>query len=262
MRTRTWSLCACTDTCCCSSAPHRWCRCSEKGSHRHSRSGGGEARKAGPLRTGSSAQVALTGSANESAEWGGQAHRRAEKGQNEQRPTSSSSRAVKFFLNLCLKWSPLVFLFFFSATSKHTFRKEKTQPDRKPRRTLSRKQEVSWLLPGSSVSLKAGRRAVGPGGGREDKGSSWRHKGSTHHPAEPPPSHTPGSCLFPGLPAVCSTFSDEWLHPRRDADQPPPELGRDHRGQGLASWWSLHHNPRHMIIPGRAHSTGTSCFEC
>lgn len=30
--------------------------------------------------------------------------------------------------------------------------------------------------PGSSVSLKAGRRAVGPGGGSEDRGSSWKHK--------------------------------------------------------------------------------------
>lgn len=191
LRTRTWSLCACTDTGCCSSAPHRWCRCSEKGSHRRSRSVGGAARKAGPLRTGSSAQGALTGSANKSAGWGGQTQQRAEKGQSWQRPTSSSNRAVKFFLNLCLKWSPLVFLFFFSATSKHTFRKEMTQPNRKPRRTPSRKPEVSRLLPGSSVSLKAGRRAVGPGGGREDKGSSWRHsEGSTHRPAEPPHPHT------------------------------------------------------------------------
>lgn len=70
LRTQTWSLCVCIGTCCCSSAPHRWCRCSEKGSHRHSRSVGGAARKAGPLRTGSWAQAALTGSANKSAEGG------------------------------------------------------------------------------------------------------------------------------------------------------------------------------------------------
>lgn len=69
---------------------------------------------------------------------------------------------------------------------------------------------------------------MGPGGGREDKGSSWRHKrGSTGQPAEPAshtPPYTPGSCLSPELPAVCSTFSGGWLHPELCADQPPPEL--------------------------------------
>lgn len=142
LRTRTWSLCACTDTCCCSSAPHRWCRCSEKGSHRHSRSVGGAARTAGPLRTGSSARVALTGSAERGGAGGSEPAAEQRKVRRSS-PTSSSNRAVKFFLNLCLKWSPLVFLFFFSATSKHTFRKE---PDRKLRRTPSRKQEVSYLV--------------------------------------------------------------------------------------------------------------------
>lgn len=38
---------------------------------------------------------------------------------------------------------------------------------------------------------------MGPGGGREDKGSSWRHnKGSTHHPAEPPHPHTHLEVVF------------------------------------------------------------------
>lgn len=46
-----------------------------------------------------------------------------------------------------------------------------------------REQRVYWfdfgvhrVSPGSSVSLKAGRRAVGPGGGREDRGSSWKQR--------------------------------------------------------------------------------------
>lgn len=41
------------------------------------------------------------------------------------------------------------------------------------------KQEAEKVIrrsPGSSVSLKAGRRAAGPGGGRDDRGSSWRQK--------------------------------------------------------------------------------------
>lgn len=44
----------------------------------------------------------------------------------------------------------------------------------KPSSARDVSKEISDASPGSSVSLKAGRRAVGPGGGREDSGSSWK----------------------------------------------------------------------------------------
>lgn len=39
--------------------------------------------------------------------------------------------------------------------------------------TCTYRQDVH-VVPGSSFSLKAGRRAAGPGGGREERGSSWK----------------------------------------------------------------------------------------
>lgn len=147
----TLSLCAYKDTCCYSSAPRRWCTYNVRGSHKRSRSDGAAGKTEAPQPTGSWAPASRTSSANQRAAWWWAALRRS--GHSAQRRaalTSSSSSVVKFFLKRCLKWSPLVFLFFFSRQRTLVT----TDTSASPAQSRKDVQSGTWLL-----GLTEGRQA-------------------------------------------------------------------------------------------------------
>lgn len=198
----TLSLCAYKDTCCYSSAPRRWCTYNVRGTHKRSRSDGAAVKTEAPRLTGSWAPASRTSSANQRVAWWWEAapSRSGHTGLWGVALTSSSSSVVKFFLKRCLKWSPRVFLFFFSG--QRTLVMMDTSAVTAPPAHAGR--TCTWYLAPQSHWRPAGAQQVLQEGGRTEG--------------------RPGSCPSLAPPAGGSASSAGSPRPELAADPLPPEL--------------------------------------